>query len=45
MRDVMKYYLMKDGKPSQVSWTRYYYEYRFSCREVKRGNNVYLYTE
>ena len=44
MKKIMKYYLVKDGKTSQVSWTKYYYEYRYSCKEeVKKDDSVYLY--
>lgn len=44
MGNNVKYYVVRDGITSQISWTKYYYEYRYSCKEeVKKEGCVYVY--
>jgi len=36
------YYIIKDGRTHQISWSKYYYEYRFKGEERRRDNKIYI---
>lgn len=36
------YYIIKDGLTQQISWSKYYYVYRFNGEERRRENRIYI---
>jgi len=36
------YYIIKDGRTHQISWSKYYYEYRFKGEVRRQDNRIYI---